>query len=187
MAEKKHSKPYIPYKRKVVIETHPGTNIPLDCLINTALEEAILGAIMIEQDTYSRVSEQLKVEMFYKEVHRKIFTAIVRLALAKKTIDMHTVTEYLREWGCLDEIGGPEYITLLTAKVCSINHLEYHIRIIRQKYLARELLRFSQIIQGKISDSHTDIFEFIEQTEDAIHRLAYQARTMTDNRRKMSF
>ena len=103
------------------------------------LEEAVLGAIMIEKDAYSLVSEILKPECFYKDANQKIFTAIMTLALHQEPIDMHTVTEQLRKNGTIDDIGGPYYITLMTAKVSSAAHLEYHSRIIVQKFLAREL------------------------------------------------
>ena len=101
------------------------------------LEEAVLGAIMLEKDAYSLVSEILKPECFYKIAHQKIFEAIMTLAVHQEPIDMHTVTEQLRKNGTIDEVGGAYYITLLTAKVSSAAHLEYHSRIIVQKFLAR--------------------------------------------------
>jgi len=115
------------------------------------LEEAVLGAIMIEKDAYSIVSEILKAECFYKPAHQKIYEAISKLAISQEPIDMHTVTEQLRKNGTIDDIGGAYYITLLTAKVSSAAHLEYHSRIVAQKYLARELIRISTDIQTKRS------------------------------------
>ena len=94
------------------------------------LEEAVLGAIMLEKDAYSIVSEILKPDCFYKMSHQKIFEAIMTLALHQEPIDMHTVTEQLRKNGNIDEVGGAYYITLLTAKVSSAAHLEYHFVVL---------------------------------------------------------
>ena len=115
------------------------------------LEEAVLGAIMIEKDAYSLISEILKPECFYKTNHQKIFRAIMNLAVKQEPIDMHTVTEQLRKDDALDEIGGPYYITLLTAKVSSAAHLEYHARIIAQKFLARELIRITSSVSVMVA------------------------------------
>lgn len=129
------------------------------------LEEAVLGAIMIEKDAYSLISEILKPECFYKIAHQKIFEAIMQLALHQEPIDMHTVTEQLRKNGNIDDTGGAYYITLLTAKVSSAAHLEYHARIIVQKFLARELIRISSEIQTKAFDDKMDVDELMQEAE----------------------
>ena len=113
------------------------------------LEEAVLGALMLEKDAYSIVSEILKPECFYEKAHELIYAAIVDLAVQQLPIDMMTVTEQLRKRGDLDQVGGPYYIAQLTSKVASSAHIEYHARIIAQKYLARELISFSSQLQSK--------------------------------------
>lgn len=129
------------------------------------LEEAVLGAIMLETDAYSIVSEILKPECFYKIAHQKIYEAIQELVVHQQPVDLHTVTEQLRKSGTIDEVGGPYYITLLTAKVNSAAHLEYHSRIIVQKYLARELIRISSEIQNKAFDDKTDVDDLMQEAE----------------------
>jgi replicative DNA helicase len=136
------------------------------------LEEAVLGALMIEKDAYSLVSEILKPECFYKIAHQKIFESIMTLALHQEPIDMHTVTEQLRKNGTIDEIGGPYYITLLTAKVSSAAHLEYHSRIIVQKFLARELIRISTEIQTKAFDDKTDVDDLMQEAEGMLFEVS---------------
>lgn len=136
------------------------------------LEEAVLGAIMIEKDAYSLISEILKPECFYKTANQKIFEAIMTLALHQEPIDMHTVTEQLRRNGTIDEIGGPYYITLLTAKVSSAAHLEYHARIIVQKFLARELIRVSSEIQTKAFDDKTDVDDLMQEAEGMLFEVS---------------
>lgn len=97
------------------------------------LEEAVLGALMIEKDAYSLVSEILRPESFYEHRNQLIYAAITDLAIQQKPIDILTVTEQLRSRGDLDEVGGPFYITQLSGKVASSAHIEYHARIIAQK------------------------------------------------------
>ena len=135
------------------------------------LEEAILGAIMIEKDAYSEVSDLLDAESFYKPAHQKIYEAISKLAMNQEPIDMHTVTEQLRKNGTIDDIGGPYYITLLTAKVSSAAHLEYHARIVAQKYLARELIRISTDIQNNAFDNEADVDDVIFEASSQIEKL----------------
>ncbi len=136
------------------------------------LEEAVLGALMIEKDAFSLVSEILKPECFYKIAHQKIFESIMTLALHQEPIDMHMVTEQLRKNGTIDEIGGPYYITLLTAKVSSAAHLEYHSRIIVQKFLARELIRISTEIQTKAFDDKTDVDDLMQEAEGMLFEVS---------------
>ncbi|MEI8085030.1 MAG: replicative DNA helicase [Paludibacter sp.] len=136
------------------------------------LEEAVLGAIMIEKDAYSLVSEILKPECFYKVSHQKIFESIMTLAMHQEPVDMHTVTEQLRKSGAIDDVGGPYYITLLTAKVSSAAHLEYHARIIVQKFLARELIRISSEIQTKAFDDKSDVDDLMQEAEGMLFEVS---------------
>ena len=136
------------------------------------LEEAVLGAIMIEKDAYSLISEIIKPECFYKVAHQKIFEAIMNLAMRQEPVDMHTVTEQLRKNGNIDEVGGPYYITLLTAKVSSAAHLEYHARIITQKFLARELIRISTEIQTKAFDDKSDVDDLMQEAEGMLFEVS---------------
>jgi len=136
------------------------------------LEETVLGALMLETDAYSLVSEILKPDCFYKIAHQKIYESIQSLALHQEPIDMHTVTEQLRKNGTIDDIGGPYYITLLTAKVNSAAHLEYHARIIVQKYLARELIRVSSDIQTRAFDEKTDVDDLMQDAEGMLFEVS---------------
>ena len=107
------------------------------------VEEAVLGALMLERDAYTQVSDLLKPESFYDYSHQLIYSAIQSLALKQRPIDMLTVTEQLRNDGNLDAAGGPAHISELTGRVSSALNVEYHARIIAQKYMARELISFS--------------------------------------------
>jgi replicative DNA helicase len=83
------------------------------------LEEAVIGALMIEKDAYSLVSEILKPASFYEHRHQLIYQAITDLSLRQQPVDILTVTEQLRTMGVLDEVGGPFYITQLSGKMVS--------------------------------------------------------------------
>lgn len=136
------------------------------------LEEAVLGALMLEKDAYSVISDILKPECFYEYGHQLIYKAIVDLASKQEPIDMLTVTEQLRRNGTLDEAGGPFLITQLTAKVASAAHVEYHARIIAQKYLARELISFSSDVQTKAFDDTQDVDDLMQDAEGKLFEIS---------------
>ena len=102
------------------------------------LEEAVLGALMLEKDAYTTVCDILKPESFYEPANQMVYEAIQQLGAAQQPIDMLTVTERLRQNDTLDKVGGPVFISDLTSRVASGAHVEYHARIVAQKYLARE-------------------------------------------------
>ena len=138
------------------------------------LEEDVLGAVMLEKDAYSMISDLLKPNYFYKTAHQKIFEAVVDLAIYQNPIDMHTVTEQLRKKGTLEEVGGPYYIALLTSRVSSAAHLIYHSQIIVQKYLARELIRLSSDIQTKAFDDKMDVDDLMQEAEGKLFEITQQ-------------
>ena len=119
------------------------------------LEAAVLGALMIEKDAYPLISEILKPESFYEHRHQLLYKAIQTLAIGQKPIDILTVAQQLRSTGELEEVGGPVYISQLAGKVNSSAHIEYHARIIAQKFLARELITFTKedikILTGNVN------------------------------------
>ncbi len=138
------------------------------------LEEAVLGALLIERDAYSVVSDILKPESFYEHRHQLLYKAITALAIQQKPVDILTVAEQLRSTGELEEAGGPYYITQLSGKVASSAHIEYHARIIAQKHLARELITFTSAIQGKAFDEMQDIDDLMQEAEGKLFEISQQ-------------
>ncbi len=131
----------------------------------TDLEEAVLGAIMLEKDALTQVIDILKPEVFYKESHHIIFSAITRLFGKSEPVDILTVTNELKNSGELEIVGGPYYITQLTNRIASAANVEYHSRIISQKYIQRELIRISsEIIKDAFEDT-TDVFDLLDRAE----------------------
>jgi len=137
------------------------------------LEEAVLGALMLEKDAYSIVSEIIrKPECFYDKTHELIFTAIQDLAIKEKPIDILTVVEQLRKTGTLEAAGGTSYIAQLSQKVVSSAHIEYHARIIAQKYLARELITFSSEVASKAFDETNDVDDLMQEAEGKLFEIS---------------
>src|SRR6478735_7899472 len=135
------------------------------------LEEAVLGAIMLEKGAFDAVIEILKPECFYVDAHQRIFHAMQTLSGKSQPIDMLTVVEQLRMEEELDIVGGPYYITKLTNAVTSSAHIEAHSRIILQKFIQRELIRISgEIISDAYEDS-TDVFDLLDQAESKIYEV----------------
>ena len=136
------------------------------------LEEAVLGALMIEKDAYSQVSEILRPESFYEHRHQLIYSAITDLAINQKPVDILTVKDQLAKRGDLEDAGGPFYIAELTSKVASSAHIEYHSRIIAQKYLARQLITFTSQIQTKAFDETLDVDDLMQEAEGNLFEIS---------------
>ncbi|NJK86917.1 MAG: replicative DNA helicase, partial [Bacteroidales bacterium] len=136
------------------------------------LEEVVLGAVMLEKDAIIEVLDILKPESFYKEEHQKIFQAIMDLSVNDKAIDILTVTEELRKKKQLDEVGGPLYITQLTSRVASAAHVDYHARIVAQKYIQRELIRVATEIQNRAFDESIDVNDLLDFSESELFNVA---------------
>jgi replicative DNA helicase len=122
------------------------------------VEEAVLGAVMLERDAIHKVSTIISNEAFYKEEHQKIFQVIEKMAAASRSIDLLQVTQKLKDEGLLEEIGGPGFITQLTRRVASAAHIEHHARIIRDKYVQRYMIRsFSELIEKAYEDDYDEL------------------------------
>ena len=136
------------------------------------LEEAVLGALMLEKDAYTVVCDILKPESFYEPAHQRVYEAIQSLGASQQPIDMLTVTEQLRQNGTLEEVGGAVFVTELTTRVASGAHVEYHARIVAQKYLARELISFASAIESKAFDESNDVDDLLQEAEGKLFEIS---------------
>ncbi len=133
------------------------------------LEDAVLGALMIESDAFSRISEILRTsDCFYKVTNQKIFQAIKTLAAQNKPIDMLTVENQLEKDHTLDEVGGKYALAVLTENVATAAHIEEHANIIYEKYLARRMILLSSEIQTNAFDPSKDVNDLIQEAEGKI-------------------
>jgi replicative DNA helicase len=135
------------------------------------LEEAVLGAIMLEKSAFDTVVEILKPECFYADSHQRIYRAMQGLQQKNQPIDILTVVEELKMREELDLIGGPYYVTRLTNAVISSANIEAHSRIILQKFIQRELIRISGEIIGDAYEDSTDVFDLLDDAESKLFEI----------------
>lgn len=126
------------------------------------LEQVILGAIMLEPNSMSRISDIIHSKAFYKHEHQIIFEAMNQIFKEGKTIDMLIVTQQVRKMGELERVGGPLYISQLTDRVVSTGNLEEHCRIVVQTHILREMIRLSSEIMNQCYDDTIDLFDIMD-------------------------
>jgi replicative DNA helicase len=135
------------------------------------LEEAVLGAIMLEKSAFDAVIEILKPECFYVEANQRIFRTMQALAQKSSPIDILTVVEELKTREELEMVGGPYYVTKLTNMVVSSANIEAHARIVMQKFIQRELIRISGEIIGDAYEDATDVFDLLDDAESKLFEI----------------
>jgi replicative DNA helicase len=132
------------------------------------LEEAVLGALMLDRDALPMVMDALRPESFYLEAHQHIYRAIIRLFERSNPVDLLTVTEELRSAGDLDKMGGPYYLVELSNRVASAANIEYHARILAQKHIQRELISVSTKTIKNAYEDTTDVFDLLDDAEKGL-------------------
>jgi replicative DNA helicase len=136
------------------------------------LEEAVLGAMMLEKYAPEKVASYLKKEAFYVEAHQYIYEGIIQLFTDGHPIDILTVTEQLRKNGTLEAVGGAYYVTTLTNRVSSAANIEYHAHIVIQKSIQRQLIT----VAGEIEET-SDAFELLDQSEKKLFEIKNESMT----------
>jgi replicative DNA helicase len=136
------------------------------------LEEAVLGALMLEKNALTAVIDILHPESFYREAHQKIFKAIHELFHKAEPIDILTVTHALKKTGELELVGGAFYITQLTNRIASAANIEYHARIILQKFIQRELIRISSETIKNAYEDTSDVLNLLDEAERNLFAIA---------------
>jgi replicative DNA helicase len=135
------------------------------------LEEVVLGAMMIDKKGVDEVIDILHPDVFYKDAHRHIYEAIFNLFESSEPVDLLTVSAKLRKEGRLDQIGGDFYLIKLTQKVASSAHIEFHARIILQKYIQRSLIKISSEIIEEAYSEGTDVFDLLDNAEAKLYEV----------------
>lgn len=135
------------------------------------LEEVVLGAMMIDKKGVDEVIDILHPDVFYKDSHKYIYEAIFKLFESSEPVDLLTVSAQLKKDGKLEAVGGDFYLIKLTQKVASSAHIEFHARIILQKYIQRSLIKISNdIIEEAYSDA-TDVFDLLDNAEAKLYEV----------------
>jgi replicative DNA helicase len=136
------------------------------------LEQAVLGALMIDNDALSNSIELLKPESFYQTEHQKVFSAIEDLFNNTQPVDILTVTNLLKQKGDLKDVGGAAFVSKLTERVASAANIETHARIIAQKFIQRELIRISSSTIKDAYDDTTDVFDLLNAAEQGLFEIS---------------
>ena len=123
---------------------------------NLDAEMSILGGILIDNDAINRVLESIVPEDFYREVHRKIFLAMMQLSDRREPCDLVTLTETLKKKGELEEIGGAAYLLMLVDYVPTAANITYYCKIVKEKSVNRKLIT---IATGIVTRSYEDLSE----------------------------
>lgn len=165
-------------ERKVSKNSRKGQQAPIDTSFGHLqpqaidIEKVVLGALMIDKDAFTVVSEIIKPETFYEARHQKIYEAVQSLNLQEKPVDIMTVTEELRHKGTLEDVGGPAYVVELSSQVASSAHIEYHAHILAQKFLARQLIQFASMIETDAFDETVDVDDLMQKAEGALFEIS---------------
>ena len=156
-----------PIDKSTIISLEKG-KIPPQAL---DLEEVVLGAMMIDKKGVDEVIDILSTEAFYKDAHKHIFEAIFKLFENSEPIDLLTVSSQLKKDAKLDLVGGDFYLISLTQRVSSSAHIEFHARIILQKYIQRSLIKISNEIIEEAYDETKDVFDLLDTAESKLYEV----------------
>ena len=129
------------------------------------IEKALLGALLIDRDAFTVVSELISPETFWDPRHQKIYHAIQTLNIKELPVDYLTVMDELKREGTYEEVGAPAYVIGLTENVMSSAHIEHHASILADKYMARELISFSSRVATNAFDEGQDIKDVMQDAE----------------------
>ena len=132
------------------------------------VEEAVLGAMLVEPSTIDASMEELSASCFYSPQNRMFFEAMTALVNEHSAIDMVTVTAKLREKGTLEEVGGPVAIADLTAKIGAAANIEYYIKVLKQKTIQRDLIKASTDILRMAYDESTKVDDLIDEAQTKV-------------------
>ena len=147
----------------------PGGKLPPQAL---DMEEAVLGALLLEKDALHRIMDILKPHMFYKDANQEIFEVILGLFQNSDPIDILTVKNALQKKGELEKTGGAYYLTGLTSRVASAANIEYHARIVAEKFILRQLISISDNTIRKAYDETSDVFELLDEAEQSLFEVS---------------
>ena len=132
------------------------------------VEEAVIGALLIEPSCVDDSVEELTPSAFYSEKHRMIYQAIVALVNEHSSVDLLTVSQKLKEQGNFEVVGGASALAQLTQKVGAAAHIEYYIKILKQKCIQRELITASYDILKNSYDDSVNVDQLIDMAQTRI-------------------
>ncbi len=139
------------------------------------MEKAVLGALMIDKDAYLEVCDLLRPESFYEPRNQMVYEAIQQLSMEESPVDVLTVVDKLEKTGRLLEIGGPGYIAELSSMVVTSANIEYHARVVAEKYLSRQMVHYVSVIGKKTFDETYDIKDVIQEADSQLLEISQKS------------
>lgn len=139
---------------------------------NIEMERAVLSALMLDKEAMDLVNEILDVESFYLPNHQTVYAAAKKIYSRNEPIDIGILADQMLKDGTLEMVGGPAYLIDLSNVVGSSANVEFHARIVAQKYIQRELIRLGNKVIEDSYDSGKDVFEVLDETEQSLYKLA---------------
>lgn len=136
----------------------------------TELEKAVLGALLLDRDALMLVADVLRPEVFYLESHQHIYRAITTLFAESNPVDLLTVTQQLQRSGTLDQAGGSYYICELANRVASAANIEYHTRVVFEKFVSRSVIDACTRSIRDAYEATTDVFNLLDSLETQLLR-----------------
>ena len=144
-------------------------------------EQIVLGAMMLDRNAVNDTIDIINEHSFYDPKHQYIYKAIRDLFGSTSPVDLVTVTERLSKNGELTAAGGAGYVSQLTARVASTAHIQYHARLISEKFIKRELIRVSNEILKDAYDETVDVFDLLNKAETGLFQIAENNMTKQVN------
>ena len=135
-------------------------------------EMSILGGILIDNDAINRVLEMLIPEDFYRESHRKIFQAMMKLSDLREPCDLITMTDMLKKAGELEEIGGAAYLATLVDYVPTAANISYYCKMVKEKSTNRKLISVATEIVSRGYDEQADVEELLDKAQKEIYEIS---------------
>lgn len=135
------------------------------------LEESVLGACLIEKDAITNICDFLKPESFYVDANATIYRTMLSLYSKSQPIDMLTVTEELRNNGKLEEVGGAFYLSELTNRIASSANIEFHARVVVEKWMLREVISVSSVSTKDAYEDTVDVFDLVDNMQKNINNI----------------
>ncbi|MDD8049526.1 MAG: replicative DNA helicase [Thomasclavelia sp.] len=142
--------------------------MPRELPHNQEAEQALLGSMLLSNETSNDILTKCEKEDFYDPRHQIIFEAMRNLQLEAKPIEPVTVLDYLKDHGQLDKVGGPDYILTLSESVATIAHSDYYLSIIHEKAILRKIIRETTRIAEEAYGNVNDVSDFIDETEKTV-------------------
>lgn len=145
---------------------------------NIEAEQACLGSVLVDSESLDRISEVLTgPDDFYREAHREIYAAMLRLAERNYNVDLITVCNDLREQGKLDAVGGAAYLDSMVTMVGSSAHVSAYARIVTERATERRLQLAGQQIQRLATDGEMEVVEKVDKAEELVFGVADTRKT----------